>query len=74
MELARAKSRGFGAGVFFVIQREDAELFSPNDPMDPKFGNALRFAEDRGVDVFAYKCRVSSEKIDLIEEVKIDLT
>ena len=38
LELAKAKSEGFGAGVFFVIQREDADIFSPNDLMDIKFG------------------------------------
>jgi len=71
LELARAKSLGFGAGVFFIIQRDDADLFSPNDTMDPEFGEALRFAAKGGVDVFAYKCRVSPEKIDLIEAVNI---
>jgi hypothetical protein len=35
---------GLKASVIFVIQREDAESFSPNDAMDPKFGVALREA------------------------------
>lgn len=72
-ELAAAKREGFGAGVFFVIQREDVEAFVPNDEMDPLFGQTLRNAVQQGVDVFAMKCRVEPQKIAFLEEVEVIL-
>ncbi|MDN5311937.1 MAG: sugar fermentation stimulation protein [Thermoanaerobacteraceae bacterium] len=73
LELIEAKREGFGAGVFFVIQREDAKFFSPNDAMDPAFGKALRAAARVGVDIFAYRCKVKPDSIELAETVKICL-
>ncbi|MDI3480930.1 MAG: sugar fermentation stimulation protein [Tepidanaerobacteraceae bacterium] len=73
LELVEAKREGFGAGVCFVIQREDADAFSPNDAMDTSFGRALRAAARAGVDVFAVRCRVELDNIELMEAVKIIL-
>jgi len=73
LELIEAKREGFGAGIFFVIQREDAAAFSPNDSMDPAFGKALRTAARAGVDMFACRCRVEPDNIELLETVSIIL-
>lgn len=73
LELIEAKREGFGAGVFFVIQRQDAKFFSPNDAMDPAFGKALRAAARVGVDIFAYRCKVKPNSIELAETIKICL-
>jgi sugar fermentation stimulation protein A len=72
-ELKDAVSAGLKASVIFVIQREDARSFSPNDAMDPKFGVALREAVRSGVDVWAYTCRVSKESIALNRQVPVVL-
>ncbi|HHW01591.1 MAG TPA: DNA/RNA nuclease SfsA [Thermoanaerobacterales bacterium] len=71
LELVEAKREGFGAGIFFVVQRQDAEAFSPNDAMDPAFGKALRQAAKAGVDIFAYRCVVEPDKIELQKPVEI---
>lgn len=72
-ELKDAVSSGLKASVIFVIQREDAESFSPNDAMDPKFGIALREAVRSGVDAWAYTSRVSKESIALNRQVPVVL-
>ncbi len=72
-ELKDAVSEGFKASVIFVIQREDAQSFSPNDAMDPKFGIALREAVRAGVDAWAYTSRVSKESIALNRQVPVVL-
>ncbi|HCD41617.1 MAG: DNA/RNA nuclease SfsA [Bacillota bacterium] len=72
-ELEDAVSKGFNASVIFVIQREDAESFSPHDAMDPKFGEALREASASGVDILAYTCCVSREAITLGWQVPVIL-
>lgn len=62
-----------GAGVIFVIQMEDIITFSPNDETDKAFGDALRFAEENGVDIFAYGCKVTENSIELTNPIDIIL-
>jgi sugar fermentation stimulation protein A len=64
-ELARARAEGHRAAVAFVVQRDDAISFSPHDEADPAFGRALREAAQAGVEVYAYKCRVSEGEVTL---------
>jgi sugar fermentation stimulation protein A len=64
-ELARARAEGHRAAVVFVVQRDDAIRFSPHDEADPAFGQALREAAEAGVEVYAYKCRVSEKEVRL---------
>jgi len=71
--LTWAKKEGYEAAILFVIQRQDAESFSPNDAVDAEFGHALREAQLQGVDVYAYRCKVSPKEIELAEQVPIHL-
>lgn len=73
LELIDAKKSGFGAGVIFVIQLENAKVFTPYDDMDRKFGEALRLAGKNGVDIFAYDSYVGENFITLKDEVEIRL-
>ena len=71
LELVEAKKQGYGAGVMFLIQLEDVNKFSPNDIRDKEFGEALRFAKENGVDIFAYNCIVTQEGIEINKPVEI---
>ncbi len=62
-ELARLAESGICAAVVFVVQREDARAFAPNDGTDAEFGRALREARDAGVQVLALRCHVTRECI-----------
>lgn len=73
LELVDVKHTGRGAGVLFLIQMNDIESFSPHDKMDKEFGEALRYAKSKGVDIFAYECEVGDDFITLSKEVKIIL-
>jgi sugar fermentation stimulation protein A len=64
-ELARARAEGHRAAMVFVVQRDDASRFSPDDEADPAFGQALREAAQAGVEIYAYKCRVSEGEVAL---------
>jgi sugar fermentation stimulation protein A len=59
------------AAVIFIIQRPDAHYFRPNDATDPRFGESLREAAKRGVEIYAYNCDVDLEGISLKEKVPI---
>lgn len=68
-----AKKEGYQAAVVFVIQRKDAESFSPNDEIDADFGQAVRLAHRAGVGFHAYKCRVTPTEIELAGQVPVKL-
>ena len=44
IELTAAKQEGYRACVLFLVQRKDAQTFSPNYNIDPKVSEALRNA------------------------------
>lgn len=69
--LLQAKREGQEAAIVFVVQREDASSFSPNDATDPQFGEKLREAGKWGVGVYAYNCQVREKSIELAEEIPV---
>ena len=67
--LMAAMDEGHRASVIFVIQRADAEAFTPHDSADPLLGETLRAAAARGVEVWAYRCDVDERSITLADEI-----
>jgi sugar fermentation stimulation protein A len=61
------------AAVLFVIQRPDAHVFSPNDPTDPMFGDALRYAHSVGVEVIPITTKVIDWELNLIRRIPLEL-
>lgn len=68
--LISAVEEGYKAGVLFIIQRHDADAFSPEEENDPQFAAELREAAARGVKIIAYTCQVKPGEIDLFSKVK----
>ena len=62
--LSDAVKEGFGAAVLFVLQMQDCASFAPN-PNHPEFGEALRYAKDRGVHIWAWDCEVSETSMKI---------
>lgn len=71
--LSLACQQGLRAAVMFIIQRADADEFSPHDQMDPAFGWALRQANASGVKIWAYGCQVTPSSISLLHPVPVKL-
>jgi sugar fermentation stimulation protein A len=71
--LMLAREQGFRACVLFLVQRSDADVLSPNDGTDPSFGESLRRAAERGVDILAYGSRFTDDHVILTEGVPVDL-
>lgn len=72
-ELVKAYEEGLQTAVVFVIQRADAQRFTPYDEADPVFGRALRSAHKAGVKLYAYTCRVTLSSMELDEGVPVVL-
>jgi sugar fermentation stimulation protein A len=58
-ELMRLREQGAITEIVFVIQREDCEVFSTADHIDPEYGKLLREAIKKGVRVNAFSCKIS---------------
>lgn len=62
-ELIQASRSGEKAYLIFLIQREDAYAFQPNAAAQPEFAVALCNAVQYGVQILAYRCRVTEKSI-----------
>lgn len=70
-ELAGAVEAGYRAMVLFVVQRGDALGLRPHDESDPAFGQTLREVARKGVEVFAYGCRVEPGEIEITHPLPV---
>ena len=73
LELARAAAAGMRAAAVFVVQREDARGWAPNEETDPRFAQALRAAARAGVEVRAVRCRVGESTVAVVDEIPVFL-
>jgi len=71
--LRRAVEEGYRAAVVFVAQRADARAFSPNDLVDPEFGERLRRAAAVGLEVYALGCRVTLDGVEIDRSIPVIL-
>ena len=69
--LAEAVESGFRASVIFVAQRPDAIAFATNDDADPDLAEAFRDAVSRGVEAYAFNCRVTQQEVMLDQRLPI---
>lgn len=72
-ELILAKKEGYEAYVFFVIQMEGVNYFTPNEETHPAFARMLKEARKAGVGIIAYDCEVTPESIFIKNPVDVVL-
>ena len=72
-ELAAIAATGARAAAVFVVQRADADSFSPHWDNDPAFAQALERAAEAGVTVLAYGCDVSLTEIRIVRPLPMAL-
>lgn len=72
-ELARAGEEGFLVYILFVIQMKGISAFRPNDRTHPQFGQALRKAREKRVNILAYDCIVAEDSLELADPVRVEL-
>lgn len=72
-ELMEAKEEGFGAGIIFVLQMENMISFTPAWGRDPFFSRTLKKADEFGIDILAYECKVTETSLDLSASVEVKI-
>ena len=63
LELAEMVRAGHRAVMVFLIQRADAQRLDLARDIDPIYGEAFDMARAAGVEMLAYRCRLSPEEI-----------
>lgn len=61
----------YECGILFLIQMKGCHKFSPNVDTHPQFGVALKAAQDAGVKIFVYDCKVKPDM--LVSDVPVAL-
>jgi len=59
VDLIKLKKDGHRVSLVFIVQRSDAEIFSPNYIKDRIYSDKLKEAYDNGVEIYAYKFKWS---------------
>ncbi|HTV36355.1 MAG TPA: DNA/RNA nuclease SfsA [Xanthobacteraceae bacterium] len=70
-DLAAMAQQGARAVLLFVIQIPSAEHFTPARDIDPDYAEGFDRARRAGVEVLAWRCRVSVEGIEIATPVPI---
>ena len=70
-ELMDLKSKGIRAVMLFIIQREDCESFSLDNPIDKNYSILLREAIEKGVEVLVYQCSLRPDEIVVQKKLEI---
>ena len=68
-ELENLVKSGYRCVMFYFIQRMDARIFKTADQVDPDYGNGLRRAVKRGVEVLAYDVLIDLSGIKLNRKI-----
>ncbi len=72
-ELIKAVEDGYKAYILFVIQMENIRYFMPHVARDPQFAQALYKANQKGVKILAYECKVTENMLSLTKEVPVHI-
>ncbi len=70
-ELIRLKAEGLRAVLVYCVQRADVDEVRPADDIDPLYGRTLREALAAGVEVLAYRAKVTTREVALVERIAV---
>ncbi len=72
-ELVDSLKYGYKSYIFFLIQIDNINIFTPNRVTDPDFSDALVYAQGKGVEILAYNSIVTRDSIEIGNKVEIKL-
>ena len=72
-ELVACTKDGYKAAIIFVVQMEGMRHFEPNYKTHPAFGEALKRAQNAGVEVLAYECCVTPDSLAITKAIPVQL-
>lgn len=73
VELSDMVADGHRAVMFYLVQREDADVFTVAGDIDPTYAEELGKAMKAGVEVVCYACTLSPEEITVAGKLPVRL-
>ncbi len=70
-ELMRLKAAGLRPVQLYCVQRGDVNEVRPADGIDPEYGRTLREALAAGVEVMAYRAKITAREITLEKRIPV---
>ena len=71
-ELADVVAQGYRAAMVYVVQRPDADVFSPARHIDPAYAEGFTRAVAAGVEVYALRCEMSERALQPTARLSIE--
>ncbi len=72
-ELCRLVEQGHRGVIFFLVQRSDADRFSPATSIDPVYASTLSTVHRQGVEILVYQAEVKPESIEIVRKLPVIL-
>ena len=72
-ELMKAKKIGYEIYLFFVIQREDCNVFQLAKDIDPEYCAFLKKAVKKNLNIICYDCKFTPKGIKLNRKIKLKI-
>ena len=72
-ELIECMEDGYLAYIIFVIQMDKIKYFTPNNVTHKEFGDTLKNAKNKGVEILAFDCNITKDSITAKDCVDIVL-
>ena len=72
-ELQELRKNNNRCVMFYLVQRMDAEIFTPEYPIDPAYGNELKKAKQNGVEILIYDVNIDLKKISINKKLPYKL-
>lgn len=72
-DLIKIKESGLRAVMLYVVNREDADSFSPAIKIDSKYAELLKEANSKGVEILVYQSKISETEIKIYKKLKVKL-
>lgn len=70
-ELVKCLEDGYEAYILFLLEMKGSKWMEPNDATHPAFGQALREAVAKGVQMLAYDCLVTPDRLEVDQLVEV---
>ncbi len=72
-ELMRAVDQGDRAGVLFLVQRAEAQLFAAAAEIDPAYAEQLAVALEHGVEAFACQTQSDEKQTRIVRRIPVQV-
>ncbi|MBT4791266.1 MAG: DNA/RNA nuclease SfsA [Halobacteriovoraceae bacterium] len=72
-DLIKIKKQGARAIMFYLVNRQDVDSFSPAIDIDPVYASLLKEAQESGVEILVYQTKITEDEITTANKLPLVL-